>query len=73
MSDKYTERCTILRAIREMQIKMARYHFIATGMAMINKKVNKKMPGNDIEKLNPYVKQSTNSEKQSGSASDALT
>lgn len=48
-------KCLVLLSIKEMQIKTTRYHFIPTRMAIINKKVNKKIVGKEIEKLNPYI------------------
>ena len=38
MASKYMKRCAISLAVREIQIKTTRYHFITTRMAVINLK-----------------------------------
>ena len=38
LASKYLNRCAISLAVREIQIKTTRYHFITTRMAVINKK-----------------------------------
>ena len=40
MANKHMKRCAISLAIREIQIKTTRYHFITTRMAGIKKKTD---------------------------------